>query len=82
MNRYIIQVQGYLDARWADWMAPLTIEYLADGTTNLSGDLPDQAALYGLLQKIRDLNLTLLAVMRVTPPSRDARQGESSVNTP
>ena len=60
-----IRVQGHLDARWRDWFMGLTIMHEEDGATRLTGQIPDQSALYGLLRKVRDLGLPLLSVNRV-----------------
>ena len=62
---YQIRVQGTLDPRWSAWFDGFTITHDADGDTTLAGLVADQAALYGLLGKARDLGLTLLAVQRV-----------------
>ena len=59
---YEIKIKGQLDERWSDWFAGLKMTRLAGGEMLLSGPLPDQAALHGLLERIRDLNLTLLSV--------------------
>lgn len=61
---YQIIVEGHLNPRWSSWFDDLTLTHQEDGTTLLSGLVGDQAALYGLLIKIRDLGLTLLAVNR------------------
>src|SRR5215210_3066223 len=53
--RHEIRVQGHLDDRWADWVDGLTFTQEGDGTTTLTGPLADQAALHGLLRRVRDL---------------------------
>lgn len=58
---YQIHIVGLLDPSWTDWFDGLAISYI-DEDTVLTGPLPDQAALHGVLNKIRDLGLTLLAV--------------------
>ena len=70
-EHYAITVKGHLDPCWSEWLEGLTMTYTVSGETILSGPIADQAALHGLLMKIRDLNLTLIAVNRVGPePSR------------
>ena len=59
---YEIKVKGKLDTHWSDWFEGLTLTHLEGEETLLAGPLPDQAALHGLLEKIRDLNLTLISV--------------------
>ena len=61
---YEIKIRGHLDPRWSDWFADLKLTHLEGDETLLSGSLPDQAALHGLLERIRDLNLTLISVTR------------------
>jgi hypothetical protein len=61
---YEIRVRGHLDARWAAWFDGLSLTHQADGTTLIQGTVVDQAALHGLLGKVRDLGLPLIAVSR------------------
>ena len=63
---YTIRIKGLLDTGW-DWLGSLIVTYLEQGETLLCGPILDQAALHGLLTRIRDLNLTLLAVNQVDP---------------
>jgi hypothetical protein len=65
MHTYEIRVQGQLDQHWSAWFNGLAISYDADGNTVLRGPLVDEAALHGVLSKVRDLALPLLAVNRV-----------------
>jgi len=64
---YEIRVRGHLDARWAAWFDGLTLTHGSDGTTIIHGPVADQAALHGLLQKIRDLGLPLISVNHAAP---------------
>ena len=68
---YQIIVKGHLDASWSAWFDGLTITHDADGNTRLTGAIRDQTALYGLLDKARDLALTLVAVEELTPLTRN-----------
>jgi len=61
-GRYEIRLQGRLDARWAAWFNATSLTTDSDGTTVLRGQVADQAALHGLLQKVRDLGLPLICV--------------------
>jgi hypothetical protein len=61
-KRYAIRIQGHLDQRWADWFDGLTLTQEGAGTTQLTGPLPDQAALHGVLNKLRDLGLPIISV--------------------
>lgn len=60
--RYSIRIKGHLDPCWQDWFEGLTIVHEDEGTSRLTGSLRDQAALHGVLAKIRALDLTLLAL--------------------
>jgi hypothetical protein len=62
-----IKIKGHLDQRWSEWFAGLTLTHLEGDETLLSGPLPDQPALHGLLERIRDLNLTLISVTCSNP---------------
>jgi hypothetical protein len=62
---YEICVQGHLGGDWADWFDGFEIECCRHGVTRLRGPLADQAALYGLLHRLRDLGLPLISVARV-----------------
>jgi hypothetical protein len=78
-GRYEIRLRGRLDEHWAAWFDGSTISHQRDGVTVLSGDIPDQAALHGLLQRVRDLGLPLVSVTRVDsarpdPTTSDARE--------
>jgi hypothetical protein len=66
-GRYEIRIQGHLDARWAAWFDGLTLTKDGDGTTTLRGPVIDQAALHGLLQRVRDVGLPLLSVTQLDP---------------
>ena len=59
---YEIRIKGHLDTRWAAWFEGMSLTHATDGTTALSGMVADQAALHGLLQKLRDLGVPLLSV--------------------
>jgi hypothetical protein len=62
---YQIRLKGHLDSQWTDWFEGLTITLEEDGDTLLSGPVVDQAALHGLLKKVRDLGLPLVSVVQV-----------------
>jgi hypothetical protein len=67
-EHYEIRIEGALDRRWFDWFDPLQVSCVdaARGETVLSGALPDQAALHGILARVRDLNLKLISVRRIS----------------
>ncbi len=64
---YQIRIAGHLDSRWADWFGGMTITLEDNGNTLLTGPVIDQAALYGVLKKVRDLGMPLVSVNRVEP---------------
>jgi hypothetical protein len=68
---YEIRVKGHLDPRWTAWFDGLSLTNQGDGTTVIHGPVVDQAALHGVLQKLRDVGLPLLSVTRVSPDERD-----------
>ena len=64
-GRYEIRLKGHLDSRWATWFDGLSITNESDGTTVIHGLVVDQAALHGLLRKVRDVGLPLVSVTQV-----------------
>ena len=71
MTVYEIRVKGHLDAHWTAWFAGLEITNLENGEAVLSGEIADQAALHGVLAKVRDLGLPLIAVACVGPDQQE-----------
>jgi hypothetical protein len=71
-ERYEIRLKGQLDERWAEWFDGLTISPADNGDTLLAGPVVDQAALHGLLRKVRDLGLPLVSVMHTQSREADA----------
>ena len=81
--RYHITVQGHLDQRWSVWFQGLTITNGPNGEAVIAGPIADQAALHGVLAKIRDLGLTLITVQRVVQHvSNDRREGSDMRHDP
>ena len=62
-QNYEIRVKGHLDPCWGDWLAGLQMTHLDNGDTLLAGQLPDQTALHGVLERFRDLNIELISVI-------------------
>lgn len=79
---YEIRVRGHFGGHWTRWFGDLDITHEDDSTTTLRGEVADQAALHGLLAKVRDLGLTLISVTTVEPPRQDPQEpGRSSSAT-
>jgi hypothetical protein len=72
--RYEVRVDGVLDGRWSEWFDGLRIEHQG-GQTVMSGVLADQPALHGILDKVRDLGLSIISVRRLPPPEEAEAQG-------
>lgn len=62
---YQIQVEGHLNLTWSAWFEELTLTHEVDGSTIVTGNIVDQATLHGVLNKVRDLGLTLISVQRI-----------------
>ncbi|MBN1537196.1 MAG: hypothetical protein JW908_10730 [Anaerolineales bacterium] len=69
-----IKLRGHLDPHWSDWFTGLELTHLEEDETLLCGMLPDQSALHGLLERIRDLNLSLISVNCGGRSSQDLNQ--------
>jgi hypothetical protein len=76
---YQIRIKGHLGRQWTDWFGGLTISTEKDGVTLLTGQVADQAALHGLLRKVRDLGLPLLSVNRVELDRAETSDVEHSI---
>jgi hypothetical protein len=76
---YQIRIRGHLSPQWADWFEGLTISLEEDGDTLLTGTVVDQAALHGLLKKVRDLGTPLLSVNYVEPNKRDTPEVKQGI---
>ena len=73
--QYEIRLKGHLASRWAGWFDGLSLRHESDGTTVIHGSVVDQAALHGLLTKVRDLGLPLISVTQVDPtPTKGTHQ--------
>lgn len=75
---YQIRIKGYLGREWTAWFDGLIITLEENGTTLLTGQVVDQAALYGLLKKIRDLGMPLVSINRVEPGSPEESEPKPS----
>jgi len=74
---YQIRIEGHLDAQWTDWFSGLTVAQGKSGDTLLIGPIADQAALFGLLKKVRDLGMPLVSVNRVESSKSVIQKGET-----
>ena len=72
---YEIRLKGHLDARWADQFEYMSFTHASDGTTILAGPVVDQAALYSVLRKVRDLGLPLVSVNQIDPKQANGPDG-------
>jgi hypothetical protein len=84
-GRYEVRLKGHLDQRWAAWFDGLSLSRETDGTTIIHGPVADQAALHGLLHKVRDTGLPLVSVTCVEPdaaetPGNEPQQGEPAAS--
>jgi len=70
---YEIRIRGHLAPRWGSWFDGLTLTLDPDGTTVIRGEVADQAALHGLIQKVRDIGLPLVSVTPIAGPSMEPR---------
>jgi hypothetical protein len=73
---YQIRIKGHLGPEWTDWFGGLTVTLEEDGDTLLTGPVADQAAVHGLLKKVRDLGMPLVSVNQV--PSQETRRNRSN----
>jgi hypothetical protein len=71
LGLYEIRLKGHLETRWAAWFDGMTLRHESDGSTLLSGLIVDQAAMHGLLQKVRDIGVPLLSVTPVDAPTNE-----------
>jgi hypothetical protein len=69
---YQIRIRGHMGRQWTDWFGGMVITLEDNGDTLLTGPVVDQAALHGLLRRVRDLGLPLLSVIRLEPGQADA----------
>lgn len=73
---YQIKIKGHLEEHWAEWFKGMTIALQENGETHLTGPVVDQAALYSLLRKVRDLGMLLISVTQVSTNRLEKSNGE------
>ena len=81
-GRYEIRLKGHLQPRWASWFDDMTVTNHDDGTTVIGGPVVDQAALHGLLHKVRDIGLPLVSVVRLSADESPASPDDPAPHTP
>lgn len=79
-GNYEIRLAGHLDAHWTTWFDGLGVSRDGDGTTVISGPIADQAALHGVLQRVRDLGLPLVSVIRVEDDPSTTTGGDAGAS--
>lgn len=77
---YEIKIQGHLDTKWSEWFYGMAITHHPDGITTLSGSLPDQTVLHSVLDRIRDMNLSLISVNQIAPDGKTINHDVKGVN--
>ena len=75
-HQYQIRIKGHLDDHWSEWLGGLTFAQHPDGTTTLSGEIVDRAALYGVLKKLEDMGLSLISVNEVEQESMPSERSD------
>ncbi len=70
-TQYVIHIKNHLDTHWERWFEGMTITHADDGMLIISGEMADQSALIGLLERIHNLNLTLISFQKVDPEKRE-----------
>ena len=78
---YQLRIEGQVSVQWADWFGAVSITWQDNGQTILTCPVADQAALYGLLRKVRDLGLPLTSITRVEPGPDDAAPRNQQTDT-
>jgi hypothetical protein len=77
---YEIRIGGHLDPSWEDWFPGMAITLEANGDTFLTGPVADQAALHGILKKLRDLGIPLVSINQIEPEETPRRDGNGSTS--